>query len=407
MTDEQRWLSRKYLWYQVFTESWYTSAVWLYFYRLFINDQQVGVLDGMAFAIGILAEVPSGALADKFGRGRLIRLGLILISAGALLHTLGSSFMPFFVGQTVLMVGLSFVSGADDALFFERLQFDRGSSAWRKLVTRGSQFGRAGSLLATITGGILYAINPRIPWALMVASMLVPALMVWGIKDTRLRSSRQRFMLEIRSYIHDVKTGFGVFTATKLRLYIPIIITIQGLFYAAGYGLLRVVLLSRFQFSPFAGAVVLATSSIVTIGLLGAMHRHAGRLSEKGVITGVALAAIIGLISAVFNIGAWGALVIFMLLAGEHTLYPFMSEVLNNHAPEAQRATVLSVASFFRMLPYVIMAPVIGTLNVQGKLSYFLVAWSLLIGVALGIYLTRKRRDTQVILTSDIDTVGG
>lgn len=399
MTDEQRWLSRRYLWYQFFTNTWYIGVIWLYFYRLFINDQQVGFLDGMAFAVGLLAEVPAGALADKFGRSRLVRLGLLLVGGGLIYQGVSSSFLPFFIGQAGIMIGLSFVSGADDALFFERLNFDRESAAWRKLVTRGSQFGRAGSLLAALAGGLLQALNPRVPWILSGVSFFGVALLIWNINEARASAGRQKFLAEVSDYVQDIKTGFAAFRTPKLWLYVPIIVSLQGLFYATGYGLLRVVLLSRFQFGPFASAVVMATCSITSIVLLGIMHRSAERLREKHVILAVGASAVLALLYAVGNVGAWGYIVILILTVGEQTLYPFMSEVLNRHAPEGRRATVLSVASFFRMLPYVVLAPVIGTLNLHGQLQYFLIGWALLLAACLLVYSRAKRRDTPIPVT--------
>ena len=76
-----------------------------------------------------------------------------------------------------------------------------------------------------------------------------------------------------------------------------------------------------------------------------------------------------------------------------------MSEVLNNRAPEEQRATVLSVASFFKSLPYVLLAPIIGYLNTNGKLEYFLITWALLIFAAIALYLSAKKKDTHIALT--------
>src|SRR3989338_8764251 len=155
MTDDQHWLSKKYLLYKLLTNLWFVGAVWLYFYRLFITDQQVGFLDGFAFAIGLVAEVPSGALADRFGRDKIVKFGQLLAGSGFLIQAFGSNFVPFFVGQAIMMIGISFVSGADEALFFEKLNFDRTSVNWRKLVTRGSQFALIGSLFAVVTGGFL------------------------------------------------------------------------------------------------------------------------------------------------------------------------------------------------------------------------------------------------------------
>lgn len=177
MTDNQSWLSRRYLLYRACTSLWFFSAVWLYFYRLFITDQQVGLLDGMAFAIGLIAEVPSGALADKFGRDKMVRLGQLLVAVGILTQVFNDSFLPLFVGQGILMVGLAFVSGADDALFFEKLGFAPNSTKWRKLVTRGSQAALSATLLATIIGGWLHTIDPRMPWILTATVLSVASFL--------------------------------------------------------------------------------------------------------------------------------------------------------------------------------------------------------------------------------------
>lgn len=393
LTQNQRWLSRKYLAYELLTNLFFVGAVWLYFYRLFITDQQVGILDGFAFAIGLMAEVPSGVLADKFGRDKMVKLGQFLAGSGLLVQAFGSSFLPFFVGQAIMMVGISFVSGADEALFFGKLNFDRASVNWRKLVTRGSQVALVGLLVATIAGGWLHTINPRIPWILTGLSFIGSVFLIWSIKDTRPEKDKQKFSVELREHLASIKSGFAQFRTPKLWLYVPIILTVQGLFYTAGWGLLRLVLLDRFHFDPFMGSIVIATSSLITVGILALMHKYAENMSERRVLTLISLGAAASLLLSLADIGMWGYFVIFALYAGEHVLYPFMSEVLNNRAEENQRATVLSVASFLRTLPYVVLAPIIGYLNTHNKLEYFLVSWALLIFVAILLYISLKKKD--------------
>lgn len=398
MSNRQKWLSNRFLIYKFLTNSWYLGAVWLYFYRIFINDAQIGILDGIAFAIGLIAEVPSGVMADKFGRDKMVKLGQFLAGFGLIIQGLGSSLIQFIVGQAIMMIGISFVSGADEALFFDNLKFKENSTNWRKLVTRGSQVALVASIAAMIIGGWIHGLNPRITWIITGLSFIGSVLFIWPIKDLRIKSSNTKVFFELKDQLVSIKNGFVEFTKSKLSIYVPIILTVQGLYYTAGWGVLRLILMDRFQFSPLIGSFVIASHGLITVGLLGYMHKNADNLSEKKVLTIISVSAILGLLLSVFDVGWWGYLILLVLYAGEHIITPFMSEVLNYRTDESQRATVLSVSSFLRTLPYVLLAPIIGNLNSNNKLEYFLIAWSVLMAIATMIYLSKKKQDIKISL---------
>lgn len=397
MTTFQKNITNRYLLYRLLTHMWFFGAVWLYFYRLYIDDRQIGILDGLAFAIGIIAEIPSGILADKYGRDRLVRLGQLLAGLGILLQAFGGSFTTLFIGQSILMIGVSFASGADEALFFDSLNFEKGSLHWRKLVTKGSQLGLVGSLTATVIGGFLHSVNPHLPWIMTGLVFLSTLAVIWPVRDKRADID---ILEEATSSLADLKNGFGRFRSPTLWIYVPVIITVQGLFYATGWGLLRLVLLGRFGFSPFAGSIVVAGSSLCTVLVLHLLNKRAEKLSEKFILTSISLMAIIALTLSIGPIGKIGASVILAFYVGEHVLYPFMSEIINTLSPQKQRATILSIASFLRMIPYVGLAPIIGYLNQEDKLEYFLVTWSILMMVAVVIYLRNIRKESYISLNT-------
>jgi hypothetical protein len=58
-------IESKYLAYKALTNMWFLSAVWIYFYRIYISDSEIGILDSIAFFIGLIFEIPSGAIADR------------------------------------------------------------------------------------------------------------------------------------------------------------------------------------------------------------------------------------------------------------------------------------------------------------------------------------------------------
>ncbi len=46
------------------------------------------------------------------------------------------------------------------------------------------------------------------------------------------------------------------------------------------------------------------------------------------------------------------------------------------------------------------LAPVVGYLNNQGKLEYFLTTWFVFILIALELYLLLRKTDSQVVIAS-------
>jgi MFS family permease len=397
MTQEQERLSRKFLIYKFSMNLWFVGAIWLYFYRIFMGDAEVGVLDAIAFLVGLLVEVPSGALADKFGRARIAKIGLIMAAIGVAMQAIGG-FWVILAFQIGLNSGQSLISGADEALFYEKIKFKKDSHKWRELLMRGGQVALAATLVANVLGGIIYNFNPSLNWLLTGLGFLVAAIAIWDIKDEPIKRVKQTIRDSLRDYLRNITEGFREIKKPKFRLYIPLIITAQGLFYAFGSGLLKLLLIGRFNFSPFWGSVVIASCGIISILALHLMHKHSGKVSEKGVLTSIAVATIFGLILAVFNIGWWGYIVILLFYVGEHTMHPFISEIFNKHAKPEQRSTILSMASFLKVLPYVALAPIIGFLNDQNSLEIFLIAWAVLVAVAWIYYIATKKKDDLIKL---------
>lgn len=393
MNSIQNNISRRYLVYKALTNLWFLSAVWFYFYRLYITESQIGILDSMAFAIGLIAEVPSGALADRFGRDRIVKIGQVLVGGGFILQSFGGSFALLFIGQAIAMFGFSFISGADDALFFDEIGFEHESKNWRKLVTLGSQITLMSSFVAIPIGGLLFGVDPRLPWILTGVAFILSMVPIWSLKDTRILKTGQRFFVEIREYLSTIKQGFKCFLSEKLILYLPIIIFVQGILYTFGSGILKFSLLNHFQFNPFLGSTIIALCNVLTVLLLHYITKHTEHINEKSMIVTLSVSTMLGLLFSIGDIGMWGFFVIFILYSSEHIMYPFLSEALNKHTRSDQRATVLSVASFIKSIPYIVLAPIIAFTDEKNKLGYFLLFWSILITMSILIYLNLKKRN--------------
>lgn len=375
---------------------YFIGVSWFFFYRLFMSDQQIGLLDGIAFVIGILAEIPSGALADMLGRARIVKIGMLLMAAGFLTQGLSSSFTPILIGQIIFLFGIAFTSGADDALFFDALKFKKDSHEWRHVVMRGVQASRLAAFVALIAGGALYSIDYRLAWYLNAASFALAAAALWGMHDPKIEKVKMTFKSSIQEYLGMIKQGYHEFTKPELRPYLPLIFSVQGLFYTVGFGLLRPVLVDRFTFDAFWGSVIVASSNIVTIAVLKYLMRKNQTIPEKRFLITISGIAAACLAATVFPIGKIGLLVVVYMQVAEHILYPFMSEILNRHAAPAHRATVLSFASLLKSLPYALLAPLIGWLNGIHHLEYYLIGWTILVVVSTIYYVWQERKPAMI-----------
>lgn len=143
------------------------------------------------FGIGVVIfEVPTGYLADIFGRKKTLVLGGVSSVIGFSGLAAGSEFWHFAVAEFVLSLGAAFVSGSDSAMLYESLPKDdrkRTANAFANLQL-SQQLGEStasllGGFLATL--GMIYA-----AWAQVGAAVLV-VLVSLGLKEEKRDVSRQ------------------------------------------------------------------------------------------------------------------------------------------------------------------------------------------------------------------------
>ncbi len=116
------------------------------------------VLLGTALEVAVLVcEVPTGVLADTYGRRRSIIAGFLLMGSGFALEGAVPTFAAVLAAQAVWGVGYTFISGALEAWIADEAP-DRDLG---RVYLRGEQADYAGSLLGVILSVALatYALN--------------------------------------------------------------------------------------------------------------------------------------------------------------------------------------------------------------------------------------------------------
>ncbi|MFP8871377.1 MAG: MFS transporter, partial [Myxococcota bacterium] len=85
---------------------------------------EFGMLQSLYYFVAVSLEVPSGVVADRFGRKHTIVLGSMLAVSGSILRIFAFDFWVFAIAEILFATALALVSGADAAMLYDSLDAD-------------------------------------------------------------------------------------------------------------------------------------------------------------------------------------------------------------------------------------------------------------------------------------------
>ena len=137
-----------------------------------LSDARISTLLLLWTAVGILAEVPAGALADRFSRRGALAVGSLFQAAAYALWTAAPGYPAFATGFVLWGLGGVFRSGALEALLYDGLASVGGEDYYPRLSSRVTAVSllcqlptAAAATLLFTTGGYPLAVGPASPAA--------------------------------------------------------------------------------------------------------------------------------------------------------------------------------------------------------------------------------------------------
>ena len=110
-----------------------------------------------------LFEIPSGYIADSFGRKNSIVIGTILTFIGYLIFSFYYGFYTFIIAEILLGIGGSLISGADSALIYDTLLETREKNSYTKIEGKNYAIGNFSEAIAGILCGFLVVSSIYLP----------------------------------------------------------------------------------------------------------------------------------------------------------------------------------------------------------------------------------------------------
>ena len=194
-----------YYWSKFFTGFRFFVPIWILFGLKFMGLSPQANLEAIAFFMGTIMELPSGALADLIGRKASIIIGWFITATSHIL--LGLSFNSFFYVLWSLLGGFggAFISGADTALIYDSLKQENKESEFAVIQSKAMVLYRIGIIVATFTGGFIYKIDNRLPYVLMGIFELIGMLFLFLLKEPNIDSIKFTWSRYLQTIIDGIK----------------------------------------------------------------------------------------------------------------------------------------------------------------------------------------------------------
>ncbi len=147
----------------------YMPIIVLFYQENGLSLQDVLTLQAVYSIAIIILEIPSGYLADNWGRKNTIILGSILGTIGFAVYSFSHGFYGFLIAELILGTGQSFISGSDSAILYDSLKISGQENKYLKYEGRVLSIGNFAETIAAILGGFLAEISLRTPFCVQTA----------------------------------------------------------------------------------------------------------------------------------------------------------------------------------------------------------------------------------------------
>jgi len=347
----------------------------LFFQEHGLSLTEVMLLQGIYSLSVALFEIPSGYIADIFGRKQTIVFSTIFSFIGYLVFSFYGGFYAFAIAQILVGIGGSLMSGSDSALIYDTLLETESKSSYTKIEGRNYAIGNFSEALAGVLGGFLAVSSIYLPiyvqttilfFSIPIALTLVEPTMH---EENKLDRSFKAIMGVVK---------FSLVDNTRLRWLI---------IYSSAMG---VATLSMAWFAqPFFKevGVPLAYFGILWAGLnfsagLTSFNAHQFDKKENNykMLIYLSLAMFISFILLGFNNSIYGLFFIFIIYLLRGIVTPILRNAINVNTTSNKRATVLSIRSFIIRISFAICAPILGYIAENYSLSTSFYVLAIVVG---------------------------
>lgn len=340
-------------------------GVWVLIWRSNLSWGQIGLVTSIGLLVSLLLELPSGALADLWGRKNTVLFGRIIGVVGFLTLAFANNFWMFAIGNSLYLANWAFESGALSALLFDSMKENgRSEEEYQKVESDAFFWCTIGMAIASGLGGYLYTIHKQLPYLLTSLVALGAFFSALGLEEPKIDSIK----VSLRIYVRQNWEGFlHIFRNSKIRAISIFSILIDFVAYTGLWYLYEPRLAEAGFPATWLGFLVSGTYLIRAFGTR--LIPLALRLGDAKIPIVLTLFQAIGSFFSFFENGFGAIGSVYLRKMSDGFRKPILSRLQNVELESKYRATSLSAISLLSNILISAAGPFIGYLIEHGKVS--------------------------------------
>ena len=363
------YLLRGFLWFMVAM-----PVIVLFFQENGLTLMEVMILQSVYSFTVAITEIPSGYLADYFGRRNSIIISTIFIFIGYLIFSNYSGFEVFILAEFLVAIGGSLMSGADSAIMYDTLLEINQEKKYTKVEGRTYAIGNFSEAIAGLLGGFLATSSLLLPVQVQTSILFLCIPIAISLVEPSIHKEN-KIEKGFRPIFKVVR--FSLVENIKLR-WLIIYSSVMGV----------ATLSAAWLAQPFFKSIGVP---IVYYGILWAFlnitagissvnsYKQEQKYNTPNLLLNLGVLMSLSFIIIYFTPNYYGLILIFAIYYLRGILTPLLKNQININTESNIRATVMSVRSFILRIAFAIIAPILGYLADNNSISDSFLLLSILI----------------------------
>jgi MFS family permease len=376
-----------------------TSAIWvLYLAFKGMTLIEIGLLESIYHLTGLIFELPTGAIADVYGKKFTIILGRFLDIISCILMIISNSFLGFALAFILGSASRNLNSGAAEALVYDSLKGLGQEMKYKKIWGNLAFVMSIAQGIAVLLGGILA--DMTFLYAYILGGIIQIGAFITSFSFNEPETNKEPH--KGNPLLNQMITSVKVLKVRKVIFYLILFSALIGslettvFFYSQKY-------FSDLNYSKTIIAVICALSSLLEAICSKYAYKFEQLLKFKGTLVSIAAINIFALSGLAFVKSL--SIIFFLLTSVSGGLaFTIFSDYINSAIPSEHRATILSFDSLCFSIFMICVFPLFGVLaeKIGISITFGIIA---LLYIPIMIFLVLKLRKHKNVTERKVEVI--